>query len=63
MTMSEMYERTFNRIAEIKKKKGYNVEYIWEHEFDAKIKKDKEYKKCIESLHPYYDPIDPREAI
>ena len=61
MTMSEMYERTFNCLAEIKKK-GYNVEYIWEHEFDAKIKNDKEYKKVIESLHPY-DPIDPREAI
>ena len=62
MTMSELYEHTFKRLADIKKM-GYNVEYIWEHEFDAKMKKDKEYKKVIESLYPYSDPIDPREAL
>ena len=27
------------------------------------MKKDKEYKKVIESLYPYCDPIDPREAL
>ena len=36
---------------------GYNVKYIWEHDFDAKMKKDKEYKKVIESLYPHCDPI------
>ena len=41
----------------------YYVEFIWEHEFDAKMKKDKEYKKVIESLYPHCDPIDPRETL
>ena len=27
------------------------------------MKQDKEYKKVIESLYPYHDPIDPREAL
>ena len=62
MTMSEMYERTLKRLEDIKKM-GYNVECIWEHKFDAKMKKDKEYKKVIKSLYPYCDPIDPREAL
>ena len=62
MTMSELYERTFKRLSDIIKM-GYNVEFMWEHDFDAKMKKDKEYKKVIESLYPHCDPIDPREAL
>ena len=62
MTISELYERTFKRFGEIIKM-GYNVEYIWEHEFGAKMKKDKEYKNVIESLYLYCNPIDPREAL
>ena len=38
--MSELYERTFKRLGDIKKM-GYNVEFILEHEFDAKMKKIK----------------------
>ena len=60
--MFELYECTFERLGEIRKM-GNNVEYIWEHEFDAKMRKDKEYKKVIESLYPYCNPIDPREAL
>ena len=48
MTMSELYERTFKRLGEIIKM-GYNVEFMWEHDFDAKMKKDKEYNKVIET--------------
>ena len=54
--MSELYERTFKRLSDIKKM-GYNVEFIWEHEFDAKMKKDKEYKKVIENLYPFCVPL------
>ena len=62
MIMSELYEGTFKSLSDIIKM-GYNVEFMWEHDFDAKMKKDKEYKKVIESLYPYHDPIDPREAL
>ena len=60
--MSELYERTFKRLAEIEKM-GYNVEYIWEHGFEAKMRKDKEYKKVIENRYPYCDSIDSMEAL
>ena len=62
MTMSELHECTIKRLEDIRNM-GYNVEVIWEHDFDDKMKKDKEYKKVIESLYPHCDPIDPREAL
>ena len=61
-TMQHLYNSTMNRLEEIKVK-GFNVEIMWEHEFDAKIKNDKVFKSKIDKLFPYCDPIDPREAL
>ena len=61
-SMSELHECTIKRSEDIRKM-GYNVDFIWEHDFDDKMKKDKEYKKVIESLYPHCDPIDPREPL
>jgi hypothetical protein len=36
---------------------------MWEHEFDLKMKNDKEYKEMIKQFYPYSDPIDPREGL
>ena len=60
-TVHSLYEQTMKRLDYIKEK-GYNVQVIWEHEFDAKLK-NKEYKKVIDTIFPYCDPIDPRDGL
>ena len=61
-TMGDLYQKTMKRLEDLRQK-GFNVEFIWEHEFDARVKNDKEYKSKIDKLFPYCDPIDPREAL
>ena len=61
-TMESVYKSTMVRLDHLKSL-GYNVITMWEHDFDQKVKTDSEYKELVESLFPYSDPIEPRDAL
>ncbi|XP_070571147.1 uncharacterized protein [Ptychodera flava] len=50
LAMAELYERTQNR-RKLILAAGYNLEEIWECDYDRQIKSDSEMREYIESLH------------